>query len=265
LRHEHASPALLFFGQVMHRRLRPAANRFVYPVYFCLLPLSSVEQAESALFSINRWNLFSFRFSDHGARDGSHPLPWIRNLLQSEGIRADGEVWLQCFPRVLGFVFNPISLWFCHDRAKGALIAILAEVNNTFGERHNYLLTQTPMVGQSATAKRIERRKVFHVSPFMAVDGHYHFRFHARSDEDGSPRGGWHASTTAMLAVISCIPRSPVTLSRSTSRALLRAFVRFPLLTLGIVLRIHWQALKLWCKRVPFFTKPEPPLEETTR
>ncbi len=77
----NATPARLFFGQVMHRRLRPATNRFVYPVYFCLLPLSEVARSVSALFSVNRWNLFSFHFADHGARDGSHPLPWIRLLL----------------------------------------------------------------------------------------------------------------------------------------------------------------------------------------
>ncbi|MCB1966886.1 MAG: DUF1365 family protein, partial [Candidatus Accumulibacter sp.] len=80
-----SAAARLFFGQVMHRRLRPVENRFVYPVYFCLLPLSRIEQVRSALFAVNRWNLFSFHFADHGARDGSHPLPWIRQLLRREG------------------------------------------------------------------------------------------------------------------------------------------------------------------------------------
>jgi DUF1365 family protein len=255
--------ARLFFGHVMHRRLRPAANRFVYPVYFCLLPLSGIEQPASPLFSVNRWNLFSFRFSDHGARDGSHPLPWIRRLLLAEGLHADGEVWLQCFPRVLGFVFNPISMWFCHDTS-GNLVAILAEVTNTFGERHNYLLANVD--GRPIRdGERIERRKVFHVSPFMAIDGHYHFRFHARNDEAGNPV--WrlaridHGDAGGDLLHTSISGEA----EPLTTGPLLKAFVRFPLLTLGIVLRIHWQALKLWVKRVPFFTKPEPPLEETTR
>lgn len=257
------APALLFFGQVMHHRLRPAANRFLYPVYFCLLPLARVEQAAGALLSINRWNLFSFRFSDHGARDGSHPLPWIRNLLRQEGISADGEVWLQCFPRVLGFVFNPISLWFCHDRA-GALIAILAEVNNTFGERHNYLLTHAD--GRPIRdGETIERRKVFHVSPFIAVAGDYRFRFHARGGEDGVP--AWRLARIDYGDSAGDLLHTSISGQGEalTSRALLKAFLRFPLLTLGVVLRIHWQAFRLWLKRVPLFSKPEPPVEETTR
>ena len=131
----------LFFGKVVHRRLRPAAHQFVYPVYFCLLPLSSLERLGNALFSVNRFNLFSFHYADHGARDGSHPLAWIRALLNENEIVADGEISLQCFPRVLGFVFNPVSFWYCHNNT-GELVAVLAEVNNTFGERHNYSMPQ---------------------------------------------------------------------------------------------------------------------------
>ena len=258
-----SSPARLFFGQVMHRRLRPAANRFVYPVYFCLLPLSGVDQVANALFAVNRWNLFSFHFADHGARDGSHPLLWIRNLLAQEAIGADGEIWLQCFPRVLGFVFNPISLWFCHDHA-GNLIAVLAEVNNTFGERHNYLLAHAD--GRPIRdGETIERKKVFHVSPFMAVAGHYRFRFHARAGEDSGP--AWRLTRIDHGDAAGDLLHTAISGQAEplASGPLLKAFVRLPLLTLGIVLRIHWQAMKLWVKRVPFFTKPEPPLEETTR
>lgn len=257
------SPARLFFGQVMHRRLRPVENRFVYPVYFCTLPLSQIERTNSALFSVNRRNLFSFHFSDHGARDGSHPLTWIRSLLYRAGIDAEGEVWLQCFPRVLGFVFNPISLWFCHDR-NGQLVAVLAEVNNTFGERHNYLLAHAD--GRPIRdGESLVRRKIFHVSPFMAVAGHYRFRFHERRGDDGLVT--WrlaridHADAAGDL-LHTAISGNAEALA---SGPLLRAFIRFPLLTLVVVLRIHWQALKLWVKRVPFHSKPQPPLEETTR
>jgi len=259
----NAKAARLFFGQVMHRRLRPAEHRFVYPVYFCVLPLSEVACSASALFSVNRWNLFSFHFADHGARDGSHPLPWIRFLLAQEGIHADGEVWLQCFPRVLGFVFNPISLWFCHDRA-GNLMAVLAEVNNTFGERHNYLLAHAD--GRPIRdGETLERRKVFHVSPFMAVAGHYRFRFHARAGQDGN--AAWRLARIDHGDAAGDLLHTAISGNAEplASGPLLKAFVRFPLLTLGVILRIHWQALKLWRKRVPFFRKPAPPLEETTR
>ncbi|MEO8411209.1 MAG: DUF1365 domain-containing protein [Propionivibrio sp.] len=256
----------LYFGQVMHRRLRPTEHRFVYPVYFCRLPLSRIEGASCALFSVNRFNMFSFRFADHGARDGSHPLPWIRALLEKNGVVADGEIWLQCFPRVLGFVFNPVSFWFCHDR-QGAQVAILAEVNNTFGERHNYLLTNADgrPIGDGEV---IERSKVFHVSPFLAVAGFYRFRFAARAGSE--QKAAWclaridHGQAgdeqgDLLHTAISGDAR-PL-----TDGNLLKAFFHYPWLTLGVVVRIHWQAFKLWRKRVPFFSKPQPPIEETTR
>jgi DUF1365 family protein len=261
--HSSDAPGLLCFGQVVHNRLRPAVHRFVYPVYFCLLKLSGLEQAAGPLFSVNRRNFFSFHFADHGARDGSHPLLWIRNLLTRQGITADGEIWLQCFPRVLGFVFNPVSFWFCHNAA-GALIAVLAEVNNTFGERHNYLLTH-PDGRPIVDGEIFERQKVFHVSPFMAVAGFYRFRFYAKPAIDGKPASRLacidHGDTAGDLLHTAISGRA----APMSSRVLLKAFVSYPWLTVGIVYRIHWQALKLWLKRVPFFKKPEPPLEETTR
>ena len=255
--------AQLFFGQVTHHRLRPATHRFIYPVYFCVLPLAGIEQVGSAFFSVNRFNLFSFHFADHGARDGSHPLIWIRDLLDRNGIVADGEISLQCFPRVLGFVFNPVSFWYCHN-GSGQLIAVLAEVNNTFGERHNYLLAHDDgrPIGDGEV---IARDKVFHVSPFMAVAGYYRFRFQSRSAAGEAPN--WrlacidHGDGAGDLLHTALSGRA----APLASAPLLRAFVSYPLLTLGVVVRIHWQALRLWVKRVPFFSKPNPPLEETTR
>ncbi|EXI74855.1 MAG TPA: DUF1365 domain-containing protein [Candidatus Accumulibacter phosphatis] len=255
-----ASVASLFVGQVMHRRLRPVSNRFVYPVYYCLLPLTRIEEVGSRFFSINRRNLFSFHFADHGARDGSHPLPWVRQLLQRQGIAAEGEIWLQCFPRVLGHVFNPVSFWFCHN-GNDQLVAVIAEVNNTFGEHHQYLLRHAD--GRPIRdGETIERDKVFHVSPFMAVAGHYRFRFHSRGSGQGPgcrrlariehADAGGDLLHTAISGDAQPLTTGP----------LLRAFVRVPLLSVGIVLRIHWQALRLWLKRVPFFAKPQPPAEE---
>ena len=255
--------AQLFFGKVMHRRLRPAMHQFVYPVYFCLLPLSGIERAGSTFFSLNRFNLFSFHFADHGVRDGSHPLLWIRDLLDKNGIDADGEIELQCFPRVLGFVFNPVSFWYCHNTS-GELIAVLAEVNNTFGERHNYLLTHAD--GRPIRdGEVIERDKVFHVSPFMAVAGYYRFRFQSRSAPGLSPNRRLACIDHGDAAGDLLHTALSGTAAPLTSGPLLKAFVSYPLLTLGVVVRIHWQALRLWLKRVPFFTKPNPPLEETTR
>ncbi|MEN9476721.1 MAG: hypothetical protein RLZZ300_862, partial [Pseudomonadota bacterium] len=128
----------LCLGHVMHRRLRPAVNAFVYPVFYVQLPVRDLAAADCGIFSVDQRNLLSFRSQDHGPRDGSPLLPWIENLLREHGLPADGDIVLQTFPRVLGYVFNPVSFWYCHDRS-GALIAILAEVNNTFGGSYSYL------------------------------------------------------------------------------------------------------------------------------
>ena len=250
--------AEIVFGQVMHRRLRPVENRFAYRVFFLRLPLTRLEQCSNALFSIERPNLLSLRYRDHGARDGSHPLAWIRGLLAAQGLEcADGEVWLQTFPRVLGYVFNPVSFWFCEDRA-GRTRAILAEVNNTFGERHSYLLSHADR-RPIADGDELAARKALHVSPFCALAGGYRFRFRngdrlrmARIDyaDEGGP------------LLLTSIAGSARALRAS---ALARAFFTHPLMTFGVIARIHWQAARLWLKRVPYFPKPAPPAEELSR
>lgn len=131
--------AQIGFGSVWHRRLRPVEHAFRYPSYFLLLPLRSLRAQPCTPLNRNRWGWLSFQDRDHGV-GGDDALAWFEQLLHSEGIRdADGEVWLQTFPRVLGYAFKPVSFWYAH-RADGSLAAVLAEVNNTFGERHAYLL-----------------------------------------------------------------------------------------------------------------------------
>ena len=248
----------LFHGAVLHARLRPRRNVFRYKVFFLRFPLSELQSLGNALFSINRWNLFSFHFQDHGARDGSHPEIWIRGLLAKEGLsEVDGEIWLQAFPRMLGYVFNPVTFWLCHDKG-GALRVVLCEVNNTFGEHHHYLLAhpdRRPIL-DSDTMKVL---KAFHVSPFCDVAGEYRFKFNVdeaatliRIDYD-DPEG------KLLLTAISGKG------SEYGAAALMRAFVQYPWMTLGVVLRIHLQALRLWMKGVPWSGKPLPPAQELTR
>jgi len=248
----------LFIGNVMHRRLRPVVNAFVYPVFYIQLPLRNLECAICPFFAIDRSNLLSFWQKDHGPRDGSPLLPWITARLRERGLPDDGEIILQTFPRLFGYVFNPVSFWYCHDRA-GALIAVLAEVNNTFGGTHAYLL-HNPGGAPLRDGQELRADKEFHVSPFNEIVGGYRFRFHldrpaqlARIDYDD-------ADGELLRTAISGKPR------RWGTGALLSAVLRMPLMTAGVMLRIHWQALKLWLKGVPFRGAHVPqPLRESTK
>jgi len=248
----------LFLGNVMHRRLRPAVNAFVYPVFYVQLPVRDLAAANCGIFSVDRANVLSFRQKDHGVRDGSSLLPWIESLLREHGLPDDGEIILQTFPRVFGFVFNPVSFWYCHDRA-GELVAVLAEVNNTFGGRHQYLL-HNPHGAPLCDGQELRADKVFHVSPFNEIEGGYRFRFHlnrpvplARIDYDD-------AEGELLLTSISGKPQE------WGAGALMRTFLRMPFLTAGIVFRIHWQAIKLWLKGAPFRgAHVAQPLQETTK
>ncbi|QYF94397.1 DUF1365 domain-containing protein [Massilia sp. PAMC28688] len=255
------SAPVLCFGQVRHTRLRPVRNAFAYGTYYLRIPVRSLGARGFAcpLLSRNRFNLLSFMDRDHG--DGRQPLAdWIDGLLRADGVSdADGEIWLQTMPRVLGFVFNPVSFWFCH-RSDGGLRAIVCDVRNTFGERHFYLLDTGREIVSGA---ELTARKVFHVSPFCEVAGGYRFRFiramrggaeHTLACIDYDDRDGplIQTSVSGLAAPI-------------TSASVLRAFFAYPLMTLGVVARIHVQALRLWLRRVPFFSKPVPPQQKVTR
>ena len=253
---------LLCTGSVMHARLAgkqsPAANRFVYPLFFLALPLSSLAEAGNRWFGVERARLLSLRHRDLGARDGSPPEPWIRRLLADEGITsADGEVVLQTFPRVLGFVFNPVSFWFCHDRG-GALRAVLCEVSNTFGDRHNYLVAHADQrpIGADDT---LQARKVFHVSPFFPTAGDYRFRFELSAHRRRVEIDYWLDGERVLATALEGVPQP---LDAAAAR---RALLRQPLLTFGVVWRIHRQAVRLWWKRAVFHSRPQAPLQETTR
>ncbi|MEP6738919.1 MAG: DUF1365 domain-containing protein [Caldimonas sp.] len=255
-----AAQPLLGVGQVRHTRLRPVRNAFAYPTYFLLLPMRTMRARPAPALARNRFGLISFHDADHG--DGrADSLAWIDDLLAAEGIAdATGEVWLHCYPRVLGFTFKPVSFWYCH-RADATLAAIIVEVNNTFGERHCYVLRGAEL----AFGREMRASKVFHVSPFCAVAGDYRFRFmrtgihahdgvHDRGPARTVARIDHHDDDGLLLQTSICGTLQP--LSKRCVRA---AFFRVPLLTLGVVVRIHWQAVKLWFKHVPFLSKPAPP------
>lgn len=253
--------AQIGFGQVRHTRLRPRRHDFAYDTFFLMLSMRQLGQSTTTgALAVNRRAWISFHDSDHG--DGRGPerggaLAWLMEMLASEGVtETDGEVWLHTYPRVLGFAFKPVSFWYCH-RADGSLRAIVAEVNNTFGERHCYLL-DAPRFGSELLAE-----KRFHVSPFCRVEGRYRFRFVratrngqpctvVRVDHDDADGPLLHTSVSGVL-------------EPATAAALRRALWRYPAMTLMIVARIHWQALHLWSKRLQFFRKPTAPARFVTR
>jgi hypothetical protein len=245
------SAAYLLVGRVTHERLRPRQHRFAYPVFYVRCNLARLASLESGWFGVNRWRPLSLYARDHGPCDGSDLDIWMRAQLVEAGLPADGEIWLQAFPRVFGYAFNPVSFWFCHDR-DGALRALLAEVRNTFGARHRYLLTARNGAPIEASTE-LACRKELHVSPFCQVEGGYRFRLH-ETHEASSVALDYHDTDGLLIRTVLGGRLYPL-----TRAAALGALLRQPLLTLGVVVHIHWQALRLFVKRVPFYGKhPEP-------
>ena len=251
----------LAFGPISHTRLRPLRRDFAYPGVFLRVRIDGdhLERAVQPLgrwFGLNRAAPIGFRGTDHG--DGRTPLDvWIRDLCARAGVPADGPIWLHCLPRMLGYAFKPVSFWFCHA-ADGSLRAVVAEVNNTFGERHCYLLAQ-PDGGPLRDGVELRARKVFHVSPFCTLEGGYTFRFVNRPGRSLA-RIDYHDAQGPLL-----LTSMSGTLEAATPRTLRRALFGQPLFTVGVIARIHLQAWRLWRARVPFHSKPAAPAAAVTR
>ncbi len=260
----HSLPALelpaLCEGWVSHQRLRPARHAFAHKVFFLRVPVSAFGRVGNRWLSTRRFNLLGFIANDFGPRDGSDPRAWVDHQLALAGQpAAEGEIVLQAFPRVLGYVFNPISLWLVHDR-EARLRAVVCEVSNTFGERHNYVVAHPD--GRPIGARDVLcARKLMHVSPFCEVKGHYRFRFGQRAGKWTTTIDYHDGPEDADRLLITSIVGGARPL---TARSTLSAFLRYPAFTLGVIARIHWHALLLWMKRVPWFSKPAPPLQDTS-
>ena len=245
----------LYAGSVSHQRFAPKPHRLRYSMFQLLLDLDEAQTLARRLrlFSVNRFNVFSHHDRDHGEGRPGALRAWVEDTLQESGIAIDGgRILLLCMPRLFGHVFNPLSLYFCH-RPDGELAAVLCEVNNTFGERHSYLIEADPL------AKGVIRQscaKAFHVSPFMDMAMTYEFELTEpgegiRTTVRGSdPRG-------APLIVASYVGRRRML----SDGALLGILIGFPLQTLKVVAAIHFEALRLWLKGVKL--RPRPPAPPT--
>jgi len=254
-----AAPSSLYFGKVMHRRLRPFVHGFSYRVFSVCLDLDTLPEDDRRLrlFSHNRWNLFSLYDRDHGARDGSALKPWIERHLAAAGIDlAGGPVRLLCFPRVLGYVFNPLAVWFCHH-ADGSLRAVLYEVRNTFGDKHGYLIPVAAADHPCAAIEQVADKSLY-VSPFIAMQQRYHFRLAEPGERlvltirQGGPDG-------AQMVARHSARRRPF-----SDRLLLLAFFTYPLMTVKVIGAIHWEALRLWLKGARLQPRPAAPTHEVT-
>ncbi|TVR46452.1 MAG: DUF1365 domain-containing protein [Rhodobacteraceae bacterium] len=248
-------------GQTFHGRRGPVSNRFTYGVDYVLFD-AEAQLDLPRLISRNRRNLVSLHDRDHGGAPGQgRGAVWVREVLAAHqlGHVTDGKVQLLTQPRVLGHLFNPVSFWLCHDRA-GGLRAVIAEVNNTYGDRHSYLCVK-PDLSAIGAQDAIQASKIFHVSPFQPVAGHYVFHFDI-APEKLAIRISYHqedeAPGSGLIATLAG-PRKPL-----RSRAVLGAMVG-RMGSRRVLALIHWQALRLWLRGAAFRARPTPPANEVSQ
>lgn len=241
----------LYVGEVRHARYRPRAHRFTYRVFSAFVDIDDLDTDALGLklLSVDKFNLFSIRRRDHGAKDGSALRPFIESLLAEVGLGAPERIHILCYPRMFGFAFNPLTVYYC--RSNNKLTAMVYEVRNTFGDDHIYVV---PFRGDHKDKPLLHvRDKLMHVSPFIGMQATYHFSAEApdeqlrlviRETQDNAP-----------LLVASFVGARRAL----TDATLFKAFLRHPLMTVKVLVAIHYEAGKLFIKGVPFIKRPEPP------
>ena len=239
----------IYAGAVAHKRFRPRPHRLRYRVFSLLIDIDELPQLgrRLRLFAYNGFGLFSFHDRDHGDGSGGLRL-WAERHMAAAGVKPDGgAIRILCYPRIFGYVFNPLTVYFCHARS-GELVAIFYEVSNTHRERHTYVI---PVTGPATPILRQTCRKEFYVSPFIPMNCTYHFRVASPQDslsiliEEVDEEG-------VLLAAAFSGRRWPL-----SDAMLLRAFLAYPLMTLKVTAGIHWEALRLVMKRTPVFPPQE--------
>ncbi|MEM9853466.1 MAG: DUF1365 domain-containing protein [Pseudomonadota bacterium] len=244
-------------GQTFHGRRGATKNAFRYSVDYVLLDAEASPRAPF-LFGRNGRGLASLHDSDHGGAPGAGSgARWVRDVLKAHGLPQPARIELLAQPRFWGHVFNPVAFWLCYDAA-GELPVIIAEVTNTFGDRHSYLC-HTDDLRPLTRGVEVRATKVMHVSPFMPVEGGYRFRFDIRADRIGIWIDYRQGNEGGLIATLSG-PRRAL-----SSWGILRAALRRPLGSRRVLALIHWQALKLWWKGVRYRPQPVPPSEEVSR
>jgi DUF1365 family protein len=253
------APAGLYPGQVMHARMKPRTHRFAYEVAALLIDLDRLDEADriSPLFAVGRRAAVSFRPTDHGAGDDDLRAH-VDGLLAKAGLpERAARVLLLCYPRWLGYAFNPLAVYYAYA-GDGTLAAVIYEVRNTFGERHTYV-ARVENGELSEAGLRQERAKLFYVSPFLGQAMRYRFRLRPPGE-------------TLAVRILETDAEGPI-LSASffgrreglTSRNLARALLRMPLMTVKVMAAIHWEAARLWLKGIKFHARPAAPVPFSLR
>ena len=239
--------SFIYTGNVVHKRFKPKIHFFKYKVFSLLIDLSEIHllDKELKIFSYNKFNIISFYDKDHGARDGSSVENWVKNNLKKNNINTNEiQIKLLCYPRIFGYVFNPLSVFYIYDKNSN-LISILYEVKNTFGEQHTYIFKTN--INNNLIQHMCKKK--FHVSPFIEMDCVYFFRLLKpgkkisviidQNDKDGKIL---YASQDGV--------KSEITNSNMT-----KSYLKHPLMTFKIILAIHFEAFKLWSKGIKFIKK----------
>jgi len=232
----------IYSGFITHRRFKPKKHFFSYKTFSFLIDLNEIENLGKKInfFSYNRFNILSFYDVDHGSRDGSSLIGWVKNTLAEAKINiGSGTIKLLCYPRFFGYVFNPLSIFYCYDENL-KLKAILYEVKNTYNEQHTYVFSAL----SSSNLILHKCDKKFYVSPFMEMKTFYNFRlsnpgkilniFIKQGDEEGT-------------LLTACQVGKKIEMS---SKNLLFQFLKHPLMSFKVILAIHFEALRLWIKGV---------------
>ena len=239
--------SFIYNGQVIHKRFKPKQHFFKYNVFSLLLDLSEIDELDKKIsfFSYNKFNLISFFDKDHGERNGNSLVEWVKFNLKKIGIDTINiKIKLLCYPRIFGYVFNPLSIFFVYDR-NSKLIAILYEVKNTFGEQHTYIFK---VEGQNKLIQNNCSKK-FHVSPFIEMDCNYFFRI-LNPEEKLSVIIDQYDQEGKILFASQDGIRSDL-----NNKNLMNSYLKHPLMTFKIISAIHFEAFKLWIKGIKFIKK----------
>ena len=237
----------IYNGQVIHKRFKPKVHYFKYKVFSLLLDLSELEKLDKKVnfFSFNKFNLISFHEKDHGERDGSSLKLWVQKNLEKNNIQnTDIKIKILCYPRIFGFVFNPLSVFYVYN-LEGQLISILYEVKNTFGEQHTYIfkvLKDSNLIQNNCSKK-------FHVSPFIEMNCNYFFRLLKPGNKISVIIDQYDSEDKILYASQDGFR------SDFNTKNLIKSYLKHPIMTFKIILAIHFEAFKLWAKGIKFIKK----------